>query len=338
MNHIQTVYGDGILKNELNNIDNYVLVTDQVPWQLHQNYFSTNPVKVIMPGTLERTALDKMIVTIPQGVEFVGLGGGTVLDATKYFALLREKKPMLIPTITSTDAPFTDFISVTNEEGFRIGFKKIGWPKRVIIDYALNRKAEPRFNRAGYGDLLCMLPTLDDWRMASKVGKEVSLDPALEETIMSIMDRAIESASVIGSMRSEGIEILMKLTENSAALIMSNLDKPISAGSEHLFAWNLDVTTGRHFVHGEIVSLGILISSYLHNKHFNRLKQALDEAQVIYRPARLEITWDEIKETLLTVEEYNRNVRQFHTIFEKIEWTPDRLDEVRELVFGWDEY
>lgn len=335
MKHIQTIYGDEILKDELKKIANYVLITNPVPWQLHQSYFLDNPVKVIMPDTLDRAELDNMITDIPNRVEFIGLGGGAVLDATKYFALIREKEPILIPTITSTDAPFSDFISVTNEKGFRTGFKKVGWTKHIIVDYALIRKADPRFNRAGYGDLLCMISTLDDWRMASKAGKGVPLDPAMEETILSIMERAIDSASIIGSMNSEGIEILMKLTEKKTELIMSNLDKPISAGSEHLFAWNLDVTTGRHFIHGEIVALGILISSYLHNKHFHDLKHALDEAQVRYQPERLDISWDEIINTLLSIEEYNRNIRQFHTIFEEIEWTPGRLNEIKEVVFGW---
>lgn len=335
MTHIETVYGDGILEDELNRIDTYIIVTDRVPWELHQNHFAGKPAQVIMPGTLEKAVLDEMISTIPEGMEIVGLGGGAVLDAAKYFAYLREKAPVLVPTITSTNAPFSDFISITNEKGTRFGFKKVGWPKRIVVDYELIRRADPRFNRAGYGDLLFMLPTLNDWRIAAKAGKGVPLDPALEETITSMMDRAIEPAPEIGSVTSQGIELLMKLTERSTALIMSNLSKPISAGSEHLFAWNLEVTTGRHFVHGEIVALGIIISSWLQEKkHYAELKQALDEAQVIYHPSQLGITWAEVKKTLLTIEEYNQSVRQFHTVFEEIEWTPNRLEEIRDLIFA----
>lgn len=334
MTQIKTFYGGGILASELNRIDKYVVVTDQVPWQLCQNYFSDRPIQVIMPDTLKKSVLDNIISTIPMGVEIVGLGGGAVLDAAKYFALLRKKTPLLVPTITSTNAPFSDFISITDQNGYRSGFKEVGWPKRIVVDYDLIRKADPRFNRAGYGDLLFMLPTLNDWRMASKAGKGVPFDPILEKTLTIMIDQAMESASEIGMITSQGIEILMKLIEDSTKLMMANLSKPINAGSEHLFAWNLEITTGRHFIHGEIVALGILISSWLQGKHFMELKQALDEAQVIYHPDQLGITWDEIKEALLTIEEYNQNVRGFHTIFEEIEWTPNRLDEIRDFIFA----
>lgn len=333
MTSIETIYGNRILAKELNSIDKYVIVTDQVPWRLHQSHFSDNPVQVLMPNTLQKSALDEMIDSIPKGVEFVGLGGGAVLDATKYFAYLREKKPLLIPTITSTNAPFSDFISITNGKGLRYGFKKIGWPKRIVVDYDLIRKADPRFNRAGYGDLLFMLTTLNDWKVASSTGKGVPFDPILGKTMLNMINRALGSASEIGSNTSQGIELLMRLIEDSTKLMMDNLSQPINAGSEHLFAWNLEITTGRHFIHGEIVALGILISSWLQEKNHAELKQALDDAQVIYQPEQLGITWDEIKKALLTIEDYNKKVRQFHTIFGEVEWTSDRLNEIRDLFF-----
>lgn len=334
MTHLETIYGNGILTDELTRIAKYVVVTDQVPWELCQRYFAEEPIQLIMPDTLKKSVLDRMIATIPEGVEFVGLGGGAVLDAAKYFACLRARTPILVPTIISTDAPFSDFISVTNDQGTRYGFKKVGWPKRVIIDYGVMLKADPRYNRAGYGDLICMLPTLNDWRMASKAGRERPVDADIEERVMHLMDRAIASASEIGRMSSQGIQLLVQCMENSTELIMAHLDTPISAGSEHLFAWNLEITTGRHFIHGEIVALGVVISSWLQGKQYKALKQALDEAQVVYQPEQLGITWEEIKHTLLTVEAYNREVRQFHTIFEAIEWTPKKLNEIRDLIFA----
>lgn len=334
MSNIETIYGDTILSSELNDVDKYIVITDKVPWRLCQDYFSSEPVDVIMLNTLDKATLDKLISMIPEEVEFVGLGGGTVLDAAKYFAYLRGKTPILVPTIISTNAPFSDFMSITNGKGFRTGFKKKGWPKRVIVDYKLIGQAEPRFNRAGYGDLLFMQTTLNDWKLASATGKDVSFDPDIEKIMNDMIEESIESASVIGEMGPEGIERLTKLIEDSTTLMMKNLSIPINAGSEHLFAWNLEVTTGKHFIHGEIVALGILISSYLHRKHYNTLKTALDEAKVIYDPEQLGISWDEIKQTLLTIQQYNREVRQFHTIFDEIEWTPKKLNEIRDLIFA----
>lgn len=330
---IETIYGHGILENELSTIDRFVVVTDEIPWQLHHSAFGDKPVKVVMPETLEKEILDNEISGIPYNVEFIGLGGGKTLDAAKYFALIRQKTPILVPTITSTNGPFSDFISITNGEGVRFGFKKMGWPKRVLVDYNLILKADPRFNRAGYGDLLMMQTTLNDWQLAASLGKTHPLDPELENIIHEMMNQSLDSASLIGSMNSEGIKLLMELIEDTTRLMMTHIDKPINAGSEHLFAWNLENTTGRHFIHGEIVALGILISSYLHGKKYEQLKQAMDKAQVLYHPDQLGVTWDEIKKTLCTIQEYNKNVRQFNTIFDEIDWTPKKLEEIRNLIF-----
>jgi glycerol-1-phosphate dehydrogenase [NAD(P)+] len=329
---IETIYGDEILEGELNRLERYVVITDKIPWQLYQSRFSHKPVQIMMPETLEQSDLDEMVSTIPEGLEFVGLGGGSVIDAAKYFAYLRGKTPVLVPTITSSNAQFSDYISV-RRQGRPFGMKKEGWPKRIIVDYELIRKADSRLNRAGYGDLLFMQTTLNDWRIAAGAGKADPVDPVLDEAITNMMRQAMESAAEIGSLSQRGIEMLMKLFEESTQLVMSNLSKPINAGAEHLFAWNLEGITGRHFSHGEIVSLGIVISSYLQKSHAAELKQALDKAQVIYYPERLGIDWNEIKETLLTVEEYNKKVRKFHTVFEEVEWTPRLFKEIQEWIY-----
>jgi glycerol dehydrogenase-like iron-containing ADH family enzyme len=175
--------------------------------------------------------------------------------------------------------------------------------------------------------------TLADWKIASKAEKRMPVEPELEKAMRQIINRAIESAPEIGRMNQQGIKRLVRLLEDSAKLIMANLDKPIGSASEHLFGWNLGITTGRHFIHVETVALGILISSHLQKEHYAALKQALDDAQVRYHPKQLELSWDEIKHTLLTINEYNQNVRHLYTIFDETEWTPELLEEIRELVF-----
>jgi glycerol-1-phosphate dehydrogenase [NAD(P)+] len=329
--HNGTVYGEDVLAGEVNRLGNYVVVTDEVPWRLYQDRFPRQPVAVLMPDTLERFALDAMVPAIPEGATIVGLGGGSVIDMAKYFAYLRGETPVLVPTITSSNAQFSDFISV-RRGGSPAGFKEEGLPRHVIVDFALIQMAEPRLNRAGYGDVLCMQTTLNDWRLAAAAGRVKPEDPVLEKAIMEMVRQAVESAAQIGPVSRRGIETLMKLLEDSTALVMANLSEPITAGSEHLFAWNLERITGRHFIHGEIVSLGIVICSYLQGSHHAELRNALEEAQVMYRPDELGIGWEEVEQTLLTVGEYNRRVRKFSTVFDEVDWTPRLLEEVRGMI------
>jgi glycerol dehydrogenase-like iron-containing ADH family enzyme len=274
-----------------------------------------------------------MVSDIPNDVVIVGMGGGSVLDAAKYFAVLKNQTPVLIPTITSSNTQFSDFISV-REGGRPIGFKKEGYPRKVVVDYSLIRDADPRMNRAGYGDLLFMQTTLTDWKIASNAGKGVPYEPELGDKVTELMNRAIDGAAEIGSVSDKGIQDLMELFEVTTELTMSNLSKPIDAGAEHLFAWNLEGVTGRHFIHGEIVSLGILISSFLQKSHHEELREALDKSNVKYHPDEIGVTWDEIKESLITVDEYNRRVRKFNTIFQEVKWTPALLKDIQAMIYN----
>ncbi len=326
-----TVYGEGILAEELRRLGDCAVITSRTPWALHQASFPQEPRAVLMPGTLELAELDDMSATVPSGVHVVGLGGGAVIDAAKYFAHLRGETPVLIPTMASSNGPFSEWISV-RRGGRPAGFRQPGLPRRIVVDYAVLQQADARVNRAGYGDLLPLQTTLNDWRIAAASSRADPVDPATEAMATELMRRAMANAREIGSVSRRGIETLMRLTEASAQLMLTHPEQPLGAGSEHLFAWTLESLTGKHFLHGEIVALGIVIASYLQRRDHGALRRALDDAQVTYQPERLGIAWVDIERTLRGIEAYNWEVRRFSTVFDDIDWTPGLLEELREIV------
>jgi glycerol-1-phosphate dehydrogenase [NAD(P)+] len=327
----ETVYGESVLAGELGRLGSYLLVTDEAPYGLCRDRLGAEPERILMPGTLEKSALDEMARDLPEEAEVVGLGGGSVMDAAKYFAFLLDRKPLLVPTITSSNAQFSDFISV-RREGRPFGFKQDGWPRRIVVDYDLIGLAEPRLNRAGFGDLLFLQTALEDWRISNRAGRGEPVDPEVERAVEGLVDETILIAGEVGAVSRRGIEALMRLFEQSTELTASNPSAPIGAGSEHLFAWNLEGVTGRHFIHGEVVALGTVICSYLQRSAHAELVGALREARVVFEPSRTGVSWEEIEETLLTVQEYNRQVRHFHTVFDEVDWTEALLREVREML------
>src|SRR5690606_25304265 len=131
----------------------------------------------------------------------------------------------------------------------------------------------PRWNRAGYGDLLFMQTALNDWKLGARAGYYDSVDPDMEHQMLDMMGRALANAPEIGAVSSKGLETLMRHIEESTLFMMDNLNKPVSAGSEHLFAWTHEKLTGKSLIHGEMVSLGILISSYLQKSNHAELKK-----------------------------------------------------------------
>ncbi len=111
--HMDIKYGKRILSNYLTQLERYIVVTMDIPWKLCKHLFEENmPVQVVIIDTLDKETLDRLSCSFPKVNSIVGLGGGTAIDAAKYFAYLQDLTPILVPTISSTNAPFSDFISI----------------------------------------------------------------------------------------------------------------------------------------------------------------------------------------------------------------------------------
>ncbi len=331
-------YGKRILSNYLTQLERYIVVTMDIPWKLCKHLFEENmPVQVVIIDTLDKETLDRLSCSFPKVNSIVGLGGGTAIDAAKYFAYLQDLTPILVPTISSTNAPFSDFISI-KKDGSAFGFKIASYPKQLVIDYDILSLSDQRLNRAGYGDLLYMQTTLNDWLIGAKKGRLASVNPKVRQRIEEMMGKVTKHAKEIGNVTEDGLHLLMENTRFSTELYKEHPDAPISAGSEHLFAWNLEMTTKKNYIHGEIVALGIVIVSYLQqfylsNSSLKILRQALEDAQVIYHPDDIGITWQEIKETLMTVNGYNHKFRRFHTVFDYVTFTSDVLANLKDYLY-----
>lgn len=204
---VETGYGDNILSDEFDRLGEYVVITSRTPLALHAGPLPGKPVAVMMPGTLERSELDGMVDQAPRGARIVGFGGGAVIDAAKYLARLRGEDVTLVPTIASSNGPFSQWISV-RRNGRPDGFRDPGLRSCVIVDFALIGKADGRVNRAGYGDLLPLQTTLNDWRIAAAASRGAPLDPDIEATATELMRRALSSSREIGSLSRHGIEFL----------------------------------------------------------------------------------------------------------------------------------
>lgn len=332
MKHIRSVYGDDVLSSALTSGEEYIGVVDPIAWCLCRDRLPRGPAMVVEPQSLEKDALDSLASSLPPGVRLVGVGGGLVMDATKYLALRDGAyvTPVLVPSISSSSAPFSDAITV-REKGVPVGMVRRGASKTVMVDYKLIGSADPRLNRAGYADLLAHAVALTDWRLGAEMGL-MAMNRRLFDQMQEHMEEALEIADEVALGSQTGILTLMRLFEASAALAASNPSVPLGAGSEHLLAWHLEGTTRRHFIHGEVVALGIIVADYLQTGAQAGLKDALDRAKVRYRLPELGISWDEFVEALQTVSNYNQSVRHYCSIFDRTIWSSDIFESLRQRV------
>ena len=103
-------------------------------------------------------------------------------------------------------------------------------------------------------------------------------------------------------------------------------------GVEHFVFYNLERITGRHFIHGQPVGLGILAGSVLQNNKPEAMAAAIARAGVDIRPEAMGITWDDVGEALRTLGSYVRDAGLWFTVANVIPATDEHLSRVRELV------
>jgi glycerol-1-phosphate dehydrogenase [NAD(P)+] len=215
-------------------------------------------------------------------------------------------------------------------DGAPAGLFAAGAPKNIIVDVELLVRADARLNRAGYADLVALAIALADWRGARDFAA-IPFDGQLAAQIEAVLKAADRDASLIGSASPDGLETLMRLYERAARILGSKPDAPLGAGSEHLFAWSLETVTDRHYIHGELVALGMVVTETVSGMG-SRWREALDRAQVHWRLEDIGLPYKDFLAALMHVREYNERVRKFDALLPGVDWDKSTLERVRAAV------
>jgi glycerol-1-phosphate dehydrogenase [NAD(P)+] len=328
---MEVSYGAGLLARESAGFRDPIVLTTPTPWSLARASFASPPRAVIEVRSLEREVLDEIVRRAPKGGLVVGIGGGMVADAAKYAALHWKKPLVLVPTITSGNGPFTRSIAV-REGGTPVGMQGGVRAERVLVDYEIVQSASPTLNRAGIGDVLHLHTCVFDWRLAARHRADVPWDDEAAGMMRRTVDEACAAAPEIGAVTAKGIQTLMNAFRTSATIHERIQHPQAGAGSEHLFAWALEAVTGRHFIHGQIVSLGIVIMATLQRNDPRLISQTIAAARVPFRPRELDLTWEDVERTLASIPAYNRKTRHFYTICDQTACDAETLNEVRAAI------
>jgi glycerol dehydrogenase-like iron-containing ADH family enzyme len=105
-------------------------------------------------------------------------------------------------------------------------------------------------------------------------------------------------------------------------------------GVEHFFYYNLERITGRHFIHGQPVGMGIVAGCLLQDNEPERMAGALHRAGVDIRPEAMGVTWDDVGEALRTLPRYVRDVDLWFSVADTVTITDDHVARVRAIVEG----
>jgi len=223
------------------------------------------------------------------------------LDFAKYVAWRRGCEPILVPSIASVDACVTNTIAVRDEGKVHyIGFVV---PQTVLVDFDLLQSAPPHLNRAGLGDILSIHTALWDWQAAARAGR-IAYDEEVARQAAALVDQLEARTEEIHAVTEGALRWLIEAYAAENALCLRVGHASPEEGSEHFFAYNVEHRTGRGHVHGELVSLGVLLMARLQEHEPVRVERILQTAGVRFQPHDLGLALAEVEEALRTLPAY----------------------------------
>ena len=83
-----------------------------------------------------------------------------------------------------------------------------------------------------------------------------------------------------------------------------------------MFAWALEATSGQRLIHGEAVSLGILVMAHIQGNDTGKAAEIIQSAQIGFQPEQLGIAWRDVEATVVGLPQYATRV-PWYTIIDE---------------------
>ena len=304
MSEFNTVFGRELVAELPNFVHRpYLVVTMADLWPFFEGQLGDGLAGVHLVDTLDLDELGRQCERLPACSAVIGIGGGQAIDVAKFFAWTRRLPLFQVPTAMTVNAPFG------HRAGLRTGghVRYLGWavPEAVYVDFDVIQQAPAALNRSGVGDILCYHTAHFDWRLARDRGREEPRWPYDERLVAAArerLDSVLAHLDDIRDVNEDGIRTLMLAHRWGGATFHDSGWNPRHIeGVEHFFFYNLERLTGRHFIHGQPVGLGIYIGSLLQENDPDAMLAALYQVGVDIRPEAMGVTWDDVGEALRTL-------------------------------------
>lgn len=310
-----TTYGRGNATGVGDRPGVVVAVSDPDVWRWYAPEFGPAPAVLIDAVELGPERLDELAASVPAEATIIGIGGGVAMDVAKWIHWRRGLSLIQVPTLPSVNACFTRMTAL--RDGGRVRYEGDAVPDEVIVDYRIFAGAPAAMVRAGIGDVLSCHTALWDWRVAVMAGHDPAWDDDSAGASMRYLDGLRQAAAGIHDVTDTGIRSLMEMHREIGWRCHVMRHARFEEGSEHFFAYCFEEVTGRTILHGELVSLGVLVMSTIQGNNPWLPRAIVHEAGTRHRPEDLGISWDEIDATLDRLQEFTVDGGYWHSVIQQ---------------------
>jgi len=320
------------VEEALRDLEDYVVFTVEPPWSSVRGLLAHPPTETVMVGEVDRETLDANTSRVHHARTAVGLGGGRAVDAAKYFALKTGCRFVSVPTILAADAYLTPKAGVRIDGVVNyIGDK---FADEIVVDQKIIRGAPKRLNRAAIGDIYSARISLMDWRKARDESGE-EYDEAVAAKAEEVLSRLMSLAPEIKEVTEKAIRPLVEMHMALNSLQFPYLGRGRfwpQEGTEHLFFYTLEKLVGRPFVHGDVISTGAVVATYLHGEDPERTKRDLESFGVDFTAGGVGINRDEFNRTIRSMKQVGREAGAEYLVVEKGSPSEAQIEEMWRLV------
>ncbi len=327
-----TVFGRGLL-DEFRHVVNppFLVVTMEDLWPLFSRHFAGADCRPCFCGSIEQADLDRQAAGLGDVRAIVGLGGGQALDVAKYFSWRRNLPLFQAPTALSVNAVYGQ------RSGVRLDGRVVyrGWavPQAIYIDYDVLAACPAALNWSGIGDILCFHTGVLDWRYAEREGRieeKWRFDENLARQSLAKVKTVLENVDNIRAMNDRGIDALVDGLKWGTSYHGSGWCPRHIEGTDHFLFYTLEKMTGKKFLHGQPVCLGVIVGSMLHGDGADEMLDAVSGIGLDIRPEAMGLTWEQLEEGLMTMRAYVNEVGLWHSIAHDAVLTPGFVADLKD--------
>lgn len=297
-------YGTDLVRPLTDDLGRYVVVTQPEPWAFVQPTLDHQPIDIVFAADLSPAHLDHLVLSIPSCDAVIGIGGGAAMDTAKWLHWRRDIPLYSVPSLPSVNACFTRMTALRDLGGVR--YEGDAVPERVLVDFDLMRAAPIELLRGGIGDVLSCHTARFDWEYATSRGHDPAWDDGAAAMSLTYIDELEALAPDLHDATDIGLQRLMELHRDIGWRCHDLGHARFEEGSEHFFAYAFEEVAGRTIMHGELVTLGVLIMSTLQGNEPAKARRIVELSGMRSTPEQLGVSWDEIDSSLHRVPSFVR--------------------------------